>query len=292
MLAGRFRTLGTALVASTVLLGSWVDQSAAAGVSVAPNRILLEGRTLAATVYLTNRSDRATTYRIGLTRLRMLDSGEIVRDEDDQDTGELYANDIIRYSPRRSVIPPGGSQTVRLLVRRPRGDMPQNAEYRVHLSVRSIPDVPRLEELEGDEPTPVSDDEMSVRAVATVETLVPVIIRFGRLEAEASIRHLALELGPDPTAHLVLGRSGQRSLYGELQFEYVSPDGETADLGRIRGLAVYTPIRGRSIDYALRVPSGIDLTRGTLRAEFRETPDGGGDQTASAEIPLGRTGTD
>jgi len=292
MPAVRSHILGATLLASITLLGTFVEAASAAGVSVAPNRIVLQGRTLAATVYLSNRSDKPSTYRIGLARLRMLPSGDIVRDDDDRDTGELYADQIIRYSPRRAVIPPGGSQTVRLLVRRPRGDMPQNAEYRAHLSVRSIPDVPRLEELQESEPAPLGDDEISVRAVATVETLVPIIVRFGRLEAEAEIRDLSVALGPAPEAHLALVRSGARSLYGELAVRHVALDGETTDLGMIRGLAVYTPITGREIDCSLEIPAGVDLTSGTLVAEFHETPDGGGDQTASAEIPLGRTGTD
>ena len=292
MPAVRSPILGATLLASITLLGTFVEAASAAGVSVAPDRIVLQGRTSPprsiCRTAATSRAPTASAWRACACFRRATSCA----DDDDRDTGELYADQIIRYSPRRAVIPPGGSQTVRLLVRRPRGDMPQNAEYRAHLSVRSIPDVPRLEELQESEPAPLGDDEISVRAVATVETLVPIIVRFGRLEAEAEIRDLSVALGPAPEAHLALVRSGARSLYGELAVRHVALDGETTDLGMIRGLAVYTPITGREIDCSLEIPAGVDLTSGTLVAEFHETPDGGGDQTASAAIPLGRTGTD
>ena len=268
-------------------------RSSATGVSVAPSRILLEGRTFAATIYLTNRGTETNTYRVGLTKLRMLESGEILPAEASPDAGELFADDLIRWSPRRCVIPPGGSQTVRLLVRRPRGNMPQKAEYRTHLSVRSIPNVPRLEEIEdGADDTQVNDGSLSVQAVAAVETLVPVIIRFGRLEAAAGIEAVSLRPGLTPRVDFDLTRQGDRSLYGDLHFVHVDADGDESDLGHIRGLAVYTPITRRRIEYELRVPDGVDLARGSLRIDFEETEDGGGDATVSVSTPLARAGTD
>lgn len=274
------------LLAAILALSTVTDRASAAGISVAPNRIVLEGRTFAATVYLTNRSNQTNTYRIGFTQLRMLESGAIVPADPDDDTGELYADELIRYSPRRTVIPAGGSQTVRLLVRRPRGNMPQSAEYRTHLSIRSVPDVPRLDELENEPAPEIGDNELSVRAVASVETLVPVIVRFGRLDAEAAISDLQLEWDEEPTIRLDLEREGTRSLYGEIRFTHVAPDGRTSPLGFMKGIAVYTPLARRHLDYRFPVPAGVDLTQGTLRVEFEETPDGGGDQTADAEIRL------
>lgn len=281
------RSRAMAVLAVILALSGLPGRALATGVSVAPNRIVLEGRTFAATVYLTNRSNETNTYRIGFSKLKMLESGAIVAaDPENDDTGELFADELIRYSPRRTVIPPGGSQTVRLLVRRPRGNMPQSAEYRTHLSIRSIPDVPRLEELEAEPTASLGDDELSVTAVASVETLVPVIVRFGRLEAKASITDLHVDLEATPTVTLSLNRTGDRSLYGEVNFTYVAPDGRESSLGFMRGLAVYTPLPRRHLDYRLQIPEGVDLSVGTLRAVFEETPDGGGDQSARAELQL------
>jgi len=263
-----------------------------ASVSVAPSRIVLEGRTFAATIYLTNRGDETRTYRIGLAKLRMLESGRIVPVGDDEPTEELFANDLIRFSPRRCVIPPGGSQTIRLLVRRPRGDRPQNAEYRTHLSMRTIPDTPELGEISNEAEPAADSDQMSVRAVATVETLVPVIIRFGRLEAEPGIEGVDVALGPEPEVSLRLTRRGSRSLYGDLHFVHVDDRGEESDLGVVRGVAVYTPLRQREVRFPLTVPPGVDLSDGSLRVEYQETEEGGGNGHASASVPLTRSGTD
>lgn len=263
-----------------------------ASVSVAPSRIVLEGRTFAATVYLTNRGDETRTYRIGLAKLRMLESGRVVPVDDGEETGDLFANDLIRFSPRRCVIPPGGSQTIRLLVRRPRGDRPQNAEYRTHLSLRTIPDTPELEEITREAEPAEESDQMSVRAVATVETLVPVIVRFGRLQAEPGIEGVDLDLGPEPLVSFRLTREGDRSLYGDLRFVHVDDRGDESELGVVRGLAVYTPLTRREVAFPLDVPPNLDLSQGTLRVDFHETKEGGGNGHASASVPLTRSGTD
>lgn len=287
----RPRRFGALVAVLALLCGP--GRSSATGVSVAPSRILLEGRTFAATVYLTNRGDETNTYRIGLSQLRMLESGEILPAANSPDAGELFADDLIRWSPRRCVIPPGGSQTVRLLVRRPRGNMPQKAEYRTHLSVRSIPDVPRLEEIEGrDSRLQGNDENLSVQAVAAVETLVPVIIRFGRLDATPGIEDISFSSGEPPAVEFDLTRQGDRSLYGDLHFVHVAPDGDETEIGKIVGLAVYTPIRRRAIRYLLDLPPDLDTSNGSIRIDFQETQDGGGNTHTSASVPIARAGTD
>lgn len=266
----------------------------ASGVSVAPHRIVLEGRTFAATVYLSNRGNQPATYRIGLARLHMTESGEVVRSGDEDVPGVLFADDLIRYSPRRCVVPARGSQTVRLLVRRPRGDMAQVAEYRTHLAIRTIPDVPNLEDVE--ETVAAADSAnadastFSISTVATLETLVPIIIRFGRLEATPSINSVRIEEPPDtggrPKIHVSLAREGNRSLYGTMNFTYVGRSGTETELGTIRGLALYTPLTSRTVQYPFDLPPNVNLDEGTLRVDFVESEDGGGDGEASLAVSL------
>jgi len=286
------RSQGVAILVAFLALWSGVDRAHAAGVSIAPNRIVLEGRTFAATVYLTNRGTETTTYRIGISKLRMIQSGSIVPVSGDPLPGELFADELIRYSPRRCVIPPGGSQTVRLLVRRPRGSSPQAAEYRAHLSVKTTPEIPRLEELENRVEEPVASDNLSIRTIATVESLVPIIIRFGRLQATPGIENVEVVTGPEPRVDFSLTREGTRSLYGQIEFTYIDPKGDESEVGLMRGLAVYTPLETRDISYALELPDDVRLNGGNLRIAFEESPDGGGDQRAEITVPVGKRGTD
>ncbi len=263
----------------------------AQGVSVAPTRIVLDGPTRAATVYLSNRSDRTETYRIDLVRYTMRDDGAIVPADSLGQEDELFADELIRFSPHRVVLPPGGSQTVRLLVHRPAGGGPLNAEYRTHLSVRSVPGVPTLAEVE--RPTelpPEYRDKVLVRPVASIETLVPIIVRFGRLEATVKISEPHLfRRGPgtEPRLDLVLERTGNRSLYGELTITYVDPRGKEARVSYVKGLAVYLPNTRREIRQNLDLEPGVRLNAGHLRVEFTELEVGGGNESATLEIPLG-----
>ena len=251
------------------------------GVSVAPSRILLDGRTRAATVFLSNRSDEAETYRISLVFYIMEDNGTLVRADSLATAAANFAGEVLRYSPRRVVIPAGGSQTVRLLVRRPRDRDVDDQEFRAHLSVCSIPTVPRLREVEDQLPELESENQFIARPVASVETLVPVIVRFGRPEAELGVSSAGFS--PDGAVTFRLDRSGQRSLYGNLTVTYFDPAGNETQVYYGRGIAVYTPNPSRL--FTLKPPNaGLDLTRGRVVIDYQETPDGGGDLRARVEI--------
>ena len=251
------------------------------GVSVAPSRILLDGRTRAATVFISNRSDEAETYRISLVYYIMEDDGTLVRSDSLAAAATNFAGEVLRFSPRRVVIPAGGSQTVRLLVRRPRDRDVDDQEFRAHLSVCSIPTVPRLREVEEKLPEIDKETQFIARPVASVETLVPVIVRFGRPEAELSLSSAGFS--PDGAVKFRLDREGQRSLYGNLTVTHFDPMGNETQLYYGRGIAVYTPNPSRL--FTIKSPEpGLDLRRGRVVVDYQETPDGGGDLRARVEL--------
>ncbi len=184
------------------------------------------------------------------------------------------------------VIPAGGSQTVRLLVRRPRDRDVGGKEFRAHLSVCSVPMVPRLMEMEEVVPEVEGDDKIVVRPVASVETLVPMIVRFDRPEATLELADARiLNDGPDgaPQVSFKLMRTGERSLYGNLTVTHVAPDGDETQLFYGRGVAVYTPLPFRR--FVIDSPGeNLDLLSGVVRIDYRETADGGGDLQDELEI--------
>jgi hypothetical protein len=277
---------GAVLAVSVVGFFLFVVAGARAqGVSVAPSRILLDGRTRSATVFLSNRGDRTETYRISLVPMLMQEDGGLVRADSTQHELAAFSEDVVRYSPRRVVIPAGGSQTVRLLVRRP-PDMPSgDHEFRAHLSVRSIPTVPRLDELETPIPEDLAPDRIVAIPVASVETLVPMVIRFGRPDASAAIEGPQLVRDDDGGAVLRfdLTRQGTRSLFGELLVVHADPLGEETRLHFARGVAVYTPNPRRAFEVQVG-DKGVDLSQGRITIEYTETEDGGGDCQARAAL--------
>jgi len=259
--------------------------AAAQGVSVAPSRILLDGNTRAATVFLSNRGAETETYRIALVFYRMEEDGTMVRVDSSATRGENFAAEVLRYSPRRVVIPAGGSQTIRLLVRRPPDRNVDDQEFRAHLSVCSVPTVPRLREVEEKLPE-VSEDQFIARPVASVEPLVPIIVRFGHPAAAlARSRASILAQGPDgrPAVTFSLDRTGQRSLYGDLTVTHVNPLGHETQLYYGRGIAVYTP-NPRRIFTITPPDERLDLRAGRVLVDYQETSDGGGDLGAQIEI--------
>jgi len=272
---------GAALTILAALAVQIPTISLAQGVSVAPTRILLDGRTRSATVYLSNRGAKTETYRIGLARYTMREDGAIV--PADSTAADLFADELIRFSPRRVVLPPGGSQTVRLLVRRPMGTMPEAAEYRAHLSIRSVPGVPKLEEVENTgEIPPEYRDKVLVRPLASVETLVPIIIRFGKLEARASLASPRLS-ADHRQLEFALERQGDRSLYGEITILHRDPSGRETQVGYVKGLAVYTPLQRRTISQAIDLAPDAG---GSLLVRFAELEAGGGSETADLVVPI------
>jgi len=251
------------------------------GVSVAPGRIVLDGKTRAATVFLSNRSNEAETYRVSLVYYVMEDDGILVRADSVTTLASDFAGDVLRYSPRRVVIPAGGSQTVRLLVRRPRDRDVDGLEFRAHLSVCTIPTVPRLQEMEEQLPEIDVETQFIARPVASVETLVPVIVRFGRPEAELSVSDAGIDSSGAVTFRL--NRNGGRSLYGNLTVTHHDPMGNETQIYYGRGVAVYTPNPSRR--FSIKSPDPrLDLRYGRIVVDYRETPDGGGDLHTRVEI--------
>ncbi len=256
-----------------VLAGSVLD-SRASGLVIAPTRVMFEGRSRVATVYLTNRGNTTSTYRILLKDKRMLETGQIVDLEGDL-RGEHPASELVRFSPRRVVLEPGASQTIRLMLRNLSEENLEKGEYRTHLVFQSVPDV-------------VENDERMI-AHAILETTIPVIIRRDNPAAEIKFGTVAMDtattLDGRPQLQLTLERSGLRSVYGDLTVEWIV-DGRPTLLTKLAGLAVYYPTLHRTMSIPLTLPNKAVLDRGHLAIRFEETALGLGDLWADTSLDL------
>ena len=102
---------------------------------VAPTRVVLEG-SRGTQVILNNIGTEEATYRISLELRRMTADGGLEEVEIPNETEEA-ALGMIRYAPRRVVLPPNQPQAIRIGARAPEG-LP-DGEYRVHMLFRAIP---------------------------------------------------------------------------------------------------------------------------------------------------------
>lgn len=267
---------------AAALLLAFLPGLASADLLVYPTRLVFEGNERAAQLDLNNNGAEPATYRITLVNRRMTETGGFV-DVASPASGEMFAGDMVRFSPRQVVLAPGATQTVRVSVRKP-ADL-ADGEYRSHLSFERVPEARGSTSVEGQG----GSGEVGVQLRMLVGVTIPVIVRHGATSATVSISGLELQKaganGPTTLA-FVLHRSGNRSVYGDLGASFTPAGGTEHQVGKAAGLAVYTPNALRRGRLELQLPRGMALARGTLRLAYRDRPEAGGKLLAEAVLQL------
>lgn len=211
--------------------------SAQAGVGdllVAPTRVVLNG-SRGTEIILNNIGDDVATYRISVELRRMTPDG-MLHEVTEPNTGEQLAQSMIAYAPRRVTLAPREPQTIRISARAPK-DLP-DGEYRVHLLFRAVPPPTAVEA-----PKDVKGIAFALTPIYGVT--IPVIARFGNLEAKAGIANVKLDSAKGkPAVSLQLTRSGERSTFGEVR---VMKAGIKDPIAVQRGVALYTEVGQRSL---------------------------------------------
>src|ERR671919_718015 len=130
LLAGSRRCAGLLLATLGIAAALPSPLAAQGDLLIAPTRLILDGRR-GAEVTLSNIGDEEATYRVTLELRRMTPEGELVPvEEAEANLTEQAALEMIRYAPRRVILPPGEPQAIRVTAR-PGAELP-DGEYRVH----------------------------------------------------------------------------------------------------------------------------------------------------------------
>lgn len=249
-----------------------------------PTRVVFEKDQRSAQVELVNQGKTPETYRISVVNRRMGESGEFIVITE-PGPGEQFAESMLRYSPRQVTIPPGSSQTVRILLRKPAELAP--GEYRSHLQFDRVADASgsnSVEELGKDKAGGVG-----VVLSALVGASIPVIVRHGDTEAQVALRNLSLQaVDADKGAAVSFEilREGNRSIYGDISITFTPRIGVTLDLVKASGVAVYVPNPLRKARMPLTLPEGVILRGGTLKVSYRERAEAGGKLLAESSLVL------
>jgi P pilus assembly chaperone PapD len=241
---------------------------------VHPTRVVFEGNTRTAQVDVINSGTETMTYRISVIRRRMTDTGDFVSVSEPA-AGERFSDDMIRYSPRQVVLPPGAAQAVRLQIRKPAGL--EDGEYRAHLLFQALPPA-ESRAAAGSAASASKDLDIHLQAVYSVS--IPVIVRQGATAAEVAIHDLAVR---DDAVTFKLDRTGTRSVYGDLVVSLRGARGAERVIARANGVAVYTPNATRRV--RIPVPSG-SLSAGELHVAFAERREQTGGVAADARIAV------
>jgi len=260
------------------------DALAEASLAIAPTRVVFEGRTRTASVNLINNGSTGATFRISFERKRMTEEGDI-KNIKTPEAGELFADQMLRYSPRQITLAPGQAQVVRLMLRKPPNL--EAGEYRSHLLFREVPT---------DSSTSItkhtgSNGKLNIQIIPVVGLSIPVIVRHGKTEASITLTNLSLQRqkGAPGSAMLtmVANRSGNQSVYGDFTV-YLDPGAgkEKLVVSKSNGLAIYTPNKSRKLDFRIQAPSGVSLDKGKLEVVYRTPPDQGDKVLATALFSL------
>lgn len=257
-------------------------QSAKAELMLHPTRIVFDKNDRAAQVELINNSREAATYRITLVNRRMTEDGHFEPVAAPL-AGELFAEPMLRYSPRQITLQPGTAQTVRLMLRKPA--VLAEGEYRSHLHFEKLPAPAGSSSIE----TQGKPGDIGVMLNALVGASMPVIVRHGAAHATVGLSKLALHQARDgraPMLALQFDRSGNSSVYGDLQVTFTPQGGAPQVLASAGGIAVYSPNTVRRAALPLQVSPGMELARGTLDVVYRRRADAGGGVLAQATLPI------
>jgi P pilus assembly chaperone PapD len=273
-----FRSAGLALLTALLLL----PQPALADLMLFPTRVVFEKNQRTTQVDLLNNGTEAATYRISLINRRMSESGEL-QPADTPLAGELFASELVQFSPRQVTLQPGTSQTVRVMVRKPAELAP--GEYRSHLQFQRMPDSKGASSVES---KPSDSKEIGIFLNALVGVSIPVIVRHEATSASVSLSNLELQrpAGAPPVLALQFDRSGNRSVYGDLAISFTPRGGAEQEVGRANGVAVYSPNALRRARLPLAPPKGVTLAQGTLRVAYRDRPEAGGALLAEGTLVL------
>lgn len=238
------------------------------GVSVAPKAILFQDRQRSAEVTLMNKSTVPVTYRVFFKNMRMLENGRLVQVKNPEG-GEQFADKLIRYSPRQVTVPGGGSQSVRLVVRKP-SNLPAG-EYRSHLVFRALPPPDTGADIEQKATNP---GEIEIKMVTVLSLSIPITVWHGETSATAQLSDLSIKPGDGdkipPQLILKVKRQGNRTASGNLSVIYRLENGDELEVGRINGLAVYFPLPARTARVRLNLPDGVTLNGGELHVTYRD----------------------
>ncbi len=241
-----------------------------------PKRLVFDGSQRAQEVNLVNTGKDSAMYAISFIQYKMTEDGtfeEITTPEE----GQHFADGFLRYYPRRVSLGPNEAQTVRVQLTRT-GNL-NDGEYRSHMYFRAIEKQSALGVEEAQESEGISINIKTVFGIS-----IPIIIRKGESTTQVELTNVELIETPDHQQLLItINRTGNTSVYGDLVVEYTDLQKKSTEIGKVKGISVYTPNAKRNFSMNLQGSDDLDLTQGKLKITY--TSDSG-KILATSEIHL------
>lgn len=249
---------------------------------ITPMRVVFEGQKKIQELNLANTGRDTARYLISFIEMRMTSTGTFEK-VSEPDSGQLFASKFLRLFPRSVTLAPGEAQLVKVQLTRT-GQL-QAGEYRSHIYFRAVPDT----RVQGEQIQLKDTSGISIKLTPVFGISIPVIIRTGAPAVNISLTDISLENQDSvhPRLNMVLHRSGNHSVYGDITIDHVSEKGKVTTIGNVRGLAVYTPNQLRQFHMDLEKKPGVNYHHGKLRITYATaSKDAMSDPLAQAELQL------
>lgn len=267
------------LILSSIL--SCREALAQGNLLITPRRVVFEGTKKSQELNLANTGQDTAKYNVSIEQYRMKEDGsfEVITEPD---PGQNFADKYIRFFPRSVSLGPNEAQVVKMQLTRTEGLAP--GEYRSHVYFRAVPKEIAL----GEKETLKDSTSLSVKLVPIFGITIPVIIRVGQSTTKASLSGLKLEIINDtiPRLQLTFNRTGNMSVYGDIQVEHISPQGKTTLVGTVKGIAVYTPNSLRRFIMELEKKKGVNYHAGSLHVTYSSQADPKPEKFCEADLAL------
>lgn len=242
----------------------------ASGLMVTPSRLEFKGKTESQEVKLINKSNETVTYRVTLQHLRMNEKGEYQEIDETKKFDEKFADNLLRFSPRKITLKPNEVQTIRIALNK--ADTSGNGEYRSHLLFREEP-AADFKQANNVEPSKAKDDKkISIVLKPLFGISIPVIVNKGEVSATGTLDNLAVKSDDKDKSKKFLSidvqRSGDASLYGNFVVKFKDAAGKEHDAGILNAVSVFAPYAKRNVMIPLNLPKGVNLANGSLSVKY------------------------
>lgn len=253
---------------------------ARADILISPQRVVLNSDNRQTVINLHNPGNAARAYRLTWVERRLGEDGQLISLKEGENP--LSIASMVRFSPRRVVIEPGKTQTVRLDYRPPADLKP--GEYRSHLRIGMEPLTDASGSSGSSGGTEIMRGEregMSFRLEALMSFAVPVFVRHGAGAAAVQITAVEPTMikrdnTSEPGLSVSLTRSGEFSTYGRLVvYQQLNTNAPVEEISETGGITMYTEIN--NLKRVLNLKPGARLQPGSwLRITYEgEGPDRG-----------------
>ncbi|MCB9989683.1 MAG: molecular chaperone [Rhodospirillales bacterium] len=247
-----------------IVAGAAMDAHA---IRISMKRVVFTDKNRSEVITIINNTAEEQVYRLEWRRMRMTEDKSLKAVEKDDPADDIkWADDMIRFAPRRVTVPAGATQQIRLLLRKPKDLAP--GEYRSHLWImtESVPENFKADPMD-------MKEKQAIKLAMLPGISMPVFVRTGDLKASVSFSDVSAKATAEGAeVNFTLNRTGNRSTYGDLDFVCIG-GGEEIVAHQVRGIAIYTDVERRIMKFKVEYPEASKGSCSKMHVTYRADED-------------------